>query len=161
MTPPVHASLLRLAEESGLRVAQDGAAVRFSSVESTLALAPVEGGWALTRTLRDGDPEVEVVSDTVDAPERLVVTTVGAVWRSAQGLPPIVTVRRGEPLAGAEVVKDPVTWWNVRWDGHVARELDSVQAATLVRTLAHDVDTLVASYRDPDGLPAFPVTESR
>ncbi|WP_136517751.1 hypothetical protein [Cellulomonas telluris] len=155
----VHPSVVRLAEESGLRVVHRPDATVLEETEIGYTVARTPDGWTLTRRSRDR-VHVEATSDVLEGVEVVLLTAVGPAWRAAHRLPALMTSTRGAPTPGAVPYRDVDGRWAVRWPGdHVVAGLGSIGVDTVVRVVGRDVDELVASYRHPDGLPLFPPAE--
>ncbi len=155
-TTDLHASVLQLAEESGLLVERGPEATVLEETEIAYTVARTAAGWTLTRRSR-GRVVLEVVSDVVEGVEVVLLSQVGQAWRLTHGLGSLVTGERGTPVPGAVPFRDADGRWSVRWPGgHVLAGITSISIETIVRMVGRDVEELVASYRHPDGLPVFP-----
>ncbi len=89
--------------------------------------------------------------------ELVLLRDVGGLWRAQEGMSLLRNSTRPRPDVTLEQHASGA--WSVSWTGPsgpvVVSELDRLTAERLRSIAGHDLDELVASYRDPQGAPLF------
>lgn len=152
----LHPGLAGLAHDAALgwQALPDGR-VEVSDGEVRLRVVRDGDSLVVERVSRGAPPGTALRTSELSAVERYLVAWIGDAWRDHHRLPRVVA--DATTVSDATVVQGDGWGATLTWtqDGRtcVATELTVGAAHRLAALLAHDVDTLIASYRDPAGRP--------
>ena len=157
MTETLHHGVAKFARETYPQHVERDGYYKYYDFENAIEISrDGNSQWAYRQGARDAW-QLIATSNCLLGVELVMLLDVGGLWRTQEGK--TLLTQGTHPRPDVTLEQHESLRWSVTWTGPsgliVVSGLNRVTSDWLRSVAGHDLDELVASYRDPQGAPLF------